>query len=178
MIFKPLFSGQKTSGFTLIETIVSISIVAVISVLFLANYKYASQQATLNNAARKLASDTRTAQSYTLGSKEFNCGGVNKVPPGGWGVLISPTLNSYTLFADCNGNKLYEADEKYKENDLPGDVEITSPSWSVPITFVPPDPDTYIEAEASVSLTITLRNKITNRTKDIFINFLGLVDLR
>lgn len=176
------FKCQKILGFTLIETIVSISIVVIISALFLANYKYANRQASLTNAARKLASDIRLAQSFTLGSKEFNCDSVIKVPDGGWGVFLgSIGKNYYVIFADCNGNKVCDSsNEYYQLNTLIDNIEMDSfnpPAGSYDIVFAPPNPTTYINSQLNSSVFIILKNIITNQTKTVFVNFLGLVDV-
>ena len=65
---------KSYAGFTLIELMVSVSIVALVSGIFLVNYHSANKQSELSMSAQKLVSDIRLAQSYSLGSKEYGLG--------------------------------------------------------------------------------------------------------
>lgn len=92
---------KKSQGFTLIELIVSISIIAVITGLFLTDYKSANRTAMLSAATDHLVSDLRLVQSYALGAKLDKTG---KVPRGGWCINFDSPKNYYTIFADANGD--------------------------------------------------------------------------
>lgn len=158
-------------GFTLVEILVSMSILLFITVFVLADYRSANQRSALGNAARKLASDIRLAQQFALGEKEFN-----GLVPMAWGLQFnggSNTQDKYYIFADFNGNHWFppltgiEDSEIYSKIKLPGatnsdtDAENISiseisgsdgvnPDCSTPyagvmdINFEPPKPDTHI----------------------------------
>lgn len=174
---------KKEEGFTLLELLVSISIIALISGIFMANYHSANKRSELVNAAQKLASDIRLAQNYSLGLREFN----GQASGGGWGVYFNKTApNYYIIFADINGNKNYNASlgEKFKQVDLPAGVSVnnitdvkTGTLNNIAITFLPPDPTTYIAASANNKAQITLRDANTGSTKTVEVNFLGLVEV-
>ena len=113
------------TGYTLIELIVSISILTMITGLFLADYKSSNQKAVLNAAADQLASDLRLAQSYALGAKKNEKNG-NNVPAGGWGIRLSsinPNNEFYLLFADSGQNpkpqEYDNSDSIYRQIDFP-----------------------------------------------------------
>jgi len=111
--FKKIYKSNK--GYTIIEMLVSISIIAVISGVFFMNYKTADKQFLLDQGVQQLASDLRQAQNYALGQKEFN----GTPPAGGWGIyfLETPPANQhYVLFADANGNNLFDGSDGTGEN--------------------------------------------------------------
>lgn len=160
---------KKQVGFTAVEILVSAFIIALISGLLLVNYHSTNKRSELIMAAQKLASDIRLAQSYALGSKEFN----GNVPAGGWGISFYNNASYYYFFAD-DGDFNYEAGEKFKTVNLPEGIK----SFSLPdkdIVFSPPNPITYINGNANSNATIRLNDGETD--KSIEINSLGLVDV-
>lgn len=163
-------------GFTLIETLVSISIIALISGIFIANYRGAEKRSNLNLAAQKVASDIRLAQNYTLGLQEFN----GSFPLGGWGVYFSTVAaGQYIIFAD-NGNYQYESgvDDEYRQVILPSGITINSIDIDpVSIVFEPPDPTTYINTVNNGEVNITLQESSSSAIKTVKVNFLGLIDV-
>ena len=169
---KIIFPPKSLAAFTLVEMIVSIAIIALISTIFLANYRTGIRRSDLSMSTNVLAADVRLAQSYSLGLTKFN--GV--FPAGGWGVFFDLSYpDRYYIFADnydvnCNSG----ADQTMNASDganhgcnrnsqnelsrtvmLPASVRITGlqivgvdNSYSNPpqlaVTFVPPRPQTMI----------------------------------
>lgn len=181
-------------GFTIIELLVSISVLALISGIFLANYHSANRQSALNLAARQLASDIRLAQSYTMGLREFS----GTVPAGGWGMEFLNLRNYYEMFADQNSDQTYTSGsaELYKKIYLPQGVETgkiyCSTDSAVPavcsgsgfaegyVLFIPPNPDILIKEGVTnicSSACMAIYDKITNKEKHIKVNHLGLVSI-
>lgn len=185
-IFGKNLTSKNSAGFTLIELIVSISIIAMMSGLFLTNYHSTNKTSELRMTAQKLASDLRLAQNYSLGSKEYG----GNMPAGGWGVhldrVVSP--NSYIIFADNDGNMQYDSGEGDVDKGgmvvaLPAgvsiqEINIGSPIDFVDITFLPPDPMTNIWDGASTNnlISIVLTENSTNTTKAVEVNFFGLIE--
>lgn len=177
--------SKKNSGFTIIEMLVSISIIGIISGLFMVNYHDSNKRLELVGAIQGMAGDIRLAQNFTLGLKEFG-EPVPEVPAGGWGVHFDKDTNAYVVFADVDGNNIYsDASEKYDKNtDLPVNVAIESISvggvgglTSADIVFLPPDPVTYINESSSTDAVIVLKD--TNNTiKSVFVNYLGLIEVQ
>lgn len=107
---------KRFSGFTLIEVIVVIGIMAVMSAIVLANFPRFQRGAVVGREAAKLALAMRKAQSYSLGVREFNpafnddpfCVNIPVRFPG-YGVYLamsSPAV--YTIFGDATCSKKYD----------------------------------------------------------------------
>jgi prepilin-type N-terminal cleavage/methylation domain-containing protein len=185
------------TGFTLVELIVSIAILATISGLFLANYSSLRKRAGLPAAANKLASDIRTAQSYALGAKKIN----NQIPLGGWGIYLRRNQSEYTIFADdgtgggADAEKHDNFDTDYRIFCFAGEVGSCNSTITIntltgfdnansgSIVFLPPDPIVYFDGQQAAkestdpSVTITLRDSSTGDFKNVVINFFGLVEV-
>ena len=172
---KRLSSG---SGFTLIELLVSVLIIGLISTIFMVNYHNTNKRSELKVATQKLASDIRLAQNYSLGSKTYD--GVI-TPSGGWGVYFSlSSPSSYIIFADKNGDHLYNAGEVIETKTLPAGVTISalSPANPAAIVFFPPDPVTYINNDLNnKTAQIELIESINNSRAAVTVNFFGLIDV-
>lgn len=180
---------MKKNGFTLIELIVSITIIGMVTGLFLANYSSANRRTDLTMTAQKMVADIRLAQSYSLGLARYGSSGSLNIPVGGWGVhfdLQSYGSNKYNIFADDDADTLYgggEADERFGAQvvNLPNNITIQSVSvgTKVDITFLPPDPITTINngTATSTSVDIVLKDARTNSIKTVRVNFLGLVEV-
>lgn len=179
---------QSNHGFTLIELIVGVSMLALVTGIFLANYHGTNKRSELIMEAQKLAANIRVAQSYSLESKKFN----NDIPAGGWGVHfdLAASSGSYLIFADLNepeGNKTYDNEtEKYQEFELPKGITMEEikmeddSTWDkVDISFLPPDPTTNIwDGADNYNLArITLKENAGNTTKVVEVNFFGLINV-
>ena len=141
------FPKKNSKGFTLIELIVVMAIIAIMTGIVFANYRNSQQQLALQRAASKLAQDVRRAQEMAMASEAFE----GSIPEGGYGVyftIIEP--DHYILFADANGDREYDKDAIPK-NELVEDIKIEKgvsikalSGESFHIIFVPPNPDIYI----------------------------------
>lgn len=154
--------------------------------------------------AQTLVGNFHAAQNNTLGLVKYGDG----VPAGGWGIHLSKdNPGQYILFADLDrpasdepgdvhgadlGFAHYDSEDEGDINQgarlvyLPAGVEISSIKSdigtefdSVDITFLPPDPRTYISADASSldAVQISLKDTRENAVKVIRVNFLGLVEV-
>jgi len=193
--------GLKISakhGFTMIEMIVSISLITIITALFVANYRQSNKRTDLIMAAQSLVADLHLAQNNTLGLVKYNMA-EPLVPSGGWGVNFDLTKNSYTIFADLdgpgeNGNLEFDPDVEgevrygARTTVFPSGVLISSlktnngeTNQKVNVTFLPPDPKTNIyrvdTSATSTVLEIELKELRDNTTKTVRVNFLGLVEV-
>jgi Tfp pilus assembly protein FimT len=187
-------SKKQLAAFTLLEMTVSLSVIVVVTALFIANFKSANKRTDLTMTAQNLVSDLHAAQNNTLGLTKYN----NLMPLGGWGVHLEVGNNTYTTFADLDapGEPGYmslnegEAEIIYgaRTTTLPEEIEILSlktgsamtPNAAINVTFLPPDPQTNIYAGAgatSTSLLIELREKSSQATKTVRVNFLGLIEV-
>ena len=83
----------KQEGFSLVEALVVISIIALLTTLVLANYRQGQQKSVLNSATQRLAADLRRAQNSALAVKTEKEG----MPACGYGIY-TPSANQYQLF--------------------------------------------------------------------------------
>lgn len=86
-------------GFTLIELVVTVAIMAILSGMSVVGYNKFNESQTVNQAANNLASDLRLAQQNALsGNKPTGCSGDLH----GWKVVIASP--SYRLWAICDAD--------------------------------------------------------------------------
>ena len=185
---------MKKYGFTLIELIVSTSIIVMVTSIFLVNYSSANRRTDLTMTAQKLVSDIRLTQNYALGLARYG-GRTGQVPLGGWGIHFDLTgeNGNYLIFADENFSTIYDDGEGDSSKggqltELPENVFVesisfgdNSPRSKVDITFLPPDPITTIRDGETIStsteVNIVLRDVRTETSKTVRVNFLGLAEV-
>jgi len=110
---------MRKNGFTLLEITVVVAVIALLSTIFLANYRGGDKQYALLRASHKLSQDLRTVEEMALSSRKTpieKFGGT--FPKGGYGIYVTtdPTSDcqSYSqgyciiLFADCDGEGDYD----------------------------------------------------------------------
>lgn len=110
---------NKRSGFTLVEMLVSVSIIMILSVVMIINFNAGKHKDDLRNSAYYIASIFHQAQDYTLGGKTYDFGGEIKYSEGGYGIFVSTQDDAITLFADTNpdGYFAFGDDQWYDEPD-------------------------------------------------------------
>ena len=193
-----LVNKKEISGFTLIEMIVSIGIIMVISLIFIANYNTSSKRTDLIMTAQSIVADIHAAQNHALGLVKYD----GEVPVSGWGVNFDKVNNTYTIFADTDpmGSYGYQLYFPYKGDPALGarkviisdNLEIEEIkiypnnsamkySNNLNIIFLPPDPKTSIidqNDRTSANLVyIKLKEKGTNSSRTISVNILGLAEI-
>ena len=182
-----LHFNKRSRGFTLMEMIVSVGIIAMISGIFFGNYHRYTLRNNLETDAQYFVSKIRETQNYSLSLKEFE----GEIPKGGWGVYLSTPQARFAVFADDDGAGMYQNNEQYL-NDvvLTGSTTVESVLLDdggspnrLSITFKPPDPIVNICRTGSGGcehrwVRIILRNpKNPGVTKTVTINRAGLIDL-
>lgn len=154
-------SRKFTFGFTLIELIVVIAIMAVLSTLLLANYRGGQGQYVLEETFQLLVSNIRRAQNLAMTSLEQN----GQVPYG-YGIYI-PDVNSYLIFYNQSNDNDYQVGSIDLEViNLSNQITINPTDKS--IFFVPPEPTTYINGLNSGSQSFTLTKDGQNKTITIY----------
>lgn len=183
---------NKIAGFTVIEVLVSLSIIVVLSIVSLANFHSYKSQGDLSMAAHKLVSDIRQVQGYALSLKEY--APISDCPDGGWGLYAEESGTSYVLFADSDSDDIYNAvNETYNTINLPDGIFMREflgnggampggPNTEVHITYEPPDPVIML-CRGTVNCTqdyndieIILENS-NGDTISVIVNIVGLVDV-
>ena len=90
-------------GFSLIELVLVISIIAIMSAAVYSNYSAIDNRGKILSVTSKIKDDLALAQNYSLSGK------LNKTyRPNGWGVNFDRTFNKYTVFSDLNNSKTYD----------------------------------------------------------------------
>ncbi len=98
--------NQKSSGYTIIEIIISIFILAIIFSVVAANYRQYILKTSLDAVKSQIVSDIKLAQEYALaGKKPPSCTGLN-----GYYFRIysdtNPDLNYYRIYANCGSTDI------------------------------------------------------------------------
>jgi type II secretory pathway pseudopilin PulG len=183
-----IFQKQKINqpAFTLIEIIIVIGIFVGLISVTIVNYRSGSRQSQLLLAAQELAANIRLAQNYAIGSKDFvdpDDPTFIQSPQGGWGIYASlNNPNYYQIVVDLNGD--HSKDEVFRTINLPNNVvieQIKDNSGIVndgTVFFEPPNPQTFINNEASNQIVFILKDEVEITTIQITVNFFGLVEVK
>ncbi|PKM87092.1 hypothetical protein CVU83_03410 [Candidatus Falkowbacteria bacterium HGW-Falkowbacteria-2] len=177
------------SGYTLLELIVSMSIITLLTGLFLANYHSSNRRTDVIMTAQTMVSDFRYAQANALGLIKYD----GEVPAGGWGIFVTSDpqeYRKYIIFADENDDELYQDTESMtvlggRTIELSPNINIESITVNgvakakAVITFLPPDPITRIKTDTGTGtvVEIKLKENVNNSTKTVRVNFLGLIEV-
>ncbi len=95
-------------GFSLVELLVSISIVTMIMTVVLFGYSTFNDNLALSAAGQELAIAVRQTQSYGLNVKEVTAG--SGLFSYAYGIYFDPNTSSsdFYIFVDANNNKVYD----------------------------------------------------------------------
>jgi len=178
-----MFYKNKQQGFTLVELIVSVSIIALVSSIFLANFHKYGSKGNVDMSAQKIASDIRMIQSYAFGLKEFN----GSRPEGGWGIYFNKANNDeYIVFADDNDGHDYDVLEEYRtiktNNTQISNLKVngTNKNW-ISVIAEPPNPTIWIcdnTPDCSTTTNAEIILESSDEQKTIEINCFGLIDIK
>ncbi len=154
---KKYFSFSQ-KGFSIIELLVVIFIVALLSGLVLVGFFSGQKRYAVSRAAQLLAADLRRAQNFAITGKIQGA-----TVPAGYGLYIS-SASQYKLFYNNNTNKQYNASSITLETISLADAAITSAGIAKSIYFTPPEPVTYINGAASGSQIFTITSNSYSKT--------------
>jgi len=169
---------MKNKGFTLVELLVVISIISLLSLLLLTNYRAGDAQLKLQRSSYKLAQDIRRAEEMAISAKDFQ-----GIIPGGYGIYFNLNQPSqYILFADLNSNKQYNVAEAVEILKFENTVSLQtlvpiSANNSLTVIFSPPDPTINFSPDAA-SASITIKTVGAAIQKTIQINKVGLISVQ
>jgi type II secretory pathway pseudopilin PulG len=172
----------SVEGFMVIELLVVVAIIFILLAIVVLNYKSSNAELALQRATYKLAADIRLVQSKA-GLKGSGCS--NSDYKGGYGINFKKNEEKYTLFADCNNNKLFDETNNEPKEELEFEkgviVSNLSPSDNdqLTIVFVPPDPLVFINAEKDnllATITLSLSDNLI-KIRVLKINKAGMVEI-
>lgn len=173
-----------SSGFTLVELVVSIFIVGVLSVAILLNYRVGQSQAFLTRASAAFETDIRRAQNLSVASSEFE----DSIPCG-YGLHYVDN-RTYSLYAgrlggagNCqSSNHNFESgtDSVYQNMKVIEPRVVFKNSFS-DIFFEPPDPTSYINNSrsvgASTAIEFCLEEDLTN-CRSLIVDTAGRISIQ
>lgn len=110
-----LFS--KKTGFTIIEMLIVIFIVAIVSAVFVVNFRKGAESRKLQRSAQQVAQNLRKIQNMALSSTELANPyptGQKEVSAGGYVAYFDKGvgINTYYIYADFNSTKSESAGER------------------------------------------------------------------
>ncbi len=165
---------KQNRGFTLFETLVVLSIIAIMAVLILARYRQGQQSYALEDVSQRFVSDIRHVQAMAIAGAE------TKKPDGtdynvkGYGLYI---LNSstYYLFLNTDSSRVWGAGLSVivETKEIPNSVLVNQVGSSV--FFVPPDPATYINGSNNDAAIDFVFSK-NGGTRTVSVNSYGKID--
>jgi len=173
MIFR--FKNKGDKGFTLVEVLVSISIVVILTAVLVPRYRMLQKRSILIQDAHRLSESIREAQEMSVSGRR-----VEGVFPDGYGVYLRERDSEYIIFADMNDDGEFNnpvVDSVIERRDLNSSVEVRSLPRATPlhVVFIPPEPETEIRnGPLFEELFIALGVKDTSYEKSVYINKAGL----
>ncbi len=174
-------------GFTIVELMVSITIMALMAGAVFFNWRPAEDTFALTRSAHQLADDIRGAQQMAVSTKPFACAATD-ADYSGFGVYLDDSQPlEYLLFENCSTDKrTYDSGEDVdlQVHNLEEGVQIQSINvdglvGAVSVLFVPPNPKVYINNNISgVELVITLELVAdSSQTRQVQVNTGGRIEI-
>jgi type II secretory pathway pseudopilin PulG len=192
-----------SKSFTLIEVLVTTSIVLILTILVFPDFRTANSSFALQRSAYKLVQDLRRVEEMSMSAKSTPSSfGSELFPQGGYGVYLQEATGTYSIFADCNNNIsmdesgfAFSCKQATEINPFPEKMEqilmersITVKSIynsgverpSINLVFFPPDPIVKVyplpPPGSNGIIEITLTSGSSNKT--ILINSTGLIEVK
>jgi prepilin-type N-terminal cleavage/methylation domain-containing protein len=122
----PINKNKKfTKGSTLIEVIVSISIIAIFSIIVVSDFPTIKRQFAVSRASYALSQNIRRAEDFGFSGVQVTDGDGDIVNTNGYGFYINPAENDkeYIIYADTDGgeDQKFSGGESCSNNQvLPG----------------------------------------------------------
>lgn len=172
------------TGFTLIESLVVVTIILVLSAAVLVNYRVGERNLSLDESAAILGQNLRKAEEMAMSAKEFQ--GI--IPQGGYGINLNTGDDFYIIFADCKkdyqysmGNHCNGFPEKIEQVSLGKRSKIASlfsGSYlsTINIVFIPPNPLIMISGTGTEAIIKLSLKEDASRLRTIRVNKAGLIE--
>lgn len=102
----------KTKGFTLLELLLVIAVMALLSITALSSIMSSQNQFRFKSIVNESENILRTIRNYALSNKPAP---IESAPQ--YGAVINATEGSITIFGDTNRNNEYDSDESNPEDE-------------------------------------------------------------
>ena len=179
---------DKKRGFSLIEFIVSLSVVFIVAAIIMPRYRLLSTKSALLSASYELSQRLRETQEMALSGESIEVVPGSWEIPSGYGIFLDIDNDSqYIIYADLSpGNGEYDGepvDKIVEVVELDSDLSVASivheisSYFSVSVNTTPPEPSTQITAEASdlTGVTIGLSAVGVSQDRLVIVNKAGLI---
>lgn len=175
------YKQRMQEGFTLVELLVVVGIVAVMSSIVLVQFGAGNDDAELQSAESIVETDLRTILTWAQSGRKC-CGGS---APNGYGIVYTIGDAGYDIYADFNGDHIYTsgggstdqiveavlfADQQITDvivsNCIPQDMSSTYCDIFIDI----PNGDVYTNGNRIADLRIILQHNTTGDTVNIVVD--------
>ncbi len=173
---------RSRAGFTLIEIMVTLSIMAIIFSIAANGFNRMNSKSNLKSASELLVSDIRSTALMAVNSEQFQL-----QSPAGWGIYFDGGTGTYTIFADLDGGFDYDNKEKFRTVTLSRNIALLglsfnftgTPSGSLFFTAVTAAPrfGGLVFDDTTGDFGVQLIDNISSEIQDISVNSLGTVSL-
>jgi len=175
--FKTIDFKRKIFAFTLIEMLVTLSIVTLLTVMVIGYSRRSESLTNLMRESERLIYNLKLAQSSAMltlkNSNQIICG---------WGVAFDVNNNQYFLFKDlaqtsCPANYKYDGGSELVDNLKPLNGVIIKSVNVDSIVFIPPNPDVHFmtnDGDSNAQIQLCLAND-TNQCVYIVVTKTGLI---
>lgn len=168
----------KSKGFTIPELLVVIAIITLLTALTLPNWRAGEQSLALQRSAFKLAQDIRRTEEMALRAEAFTCEEGNIT---GYGMAFNTSSpETYTLFADCDGDNAYgSGDSEVEILEFEGNTVISNlvPGPWASVVFVPPTPQVWLKPGSPQEIQIQLASTGDDQSRLVTITRKGIIDI-
>ena len=166
---------DSEKGFTLVELLVSLFVIALITALFLANYRSGQREREVIATGEKLVNGLREVQNMTIHRVNLT------ESDSGYGAYFNLSApDRYLIFKDANNDRLYQAGELTRTVMLGGETKLESiapagVSGQLEIFFLAPNPTLYINGASTpaAAASIILRHNQVDFQKTVFVGGAG-----
>ena len=171
-------------GFTLVESLVVVTIILVLLAIVLVNYRVGERNLSLDESAAILGQNLRRAEEMAMSAKEFH--GI--IPQGGYGINLKTEDDFYIIFADCDKNHEYSLGntcsgfpEKVEQVALGKRSRIASlfsGSYlsAINIVFIPPNPSIMISGTGTEAIIKLSLKEDVGAIRTVRVNKAGLIE--
>lgn len=183
--------NRERRGFTIVELLVVMSIIAILSVVVFSGWKQGEHTLSLERTAHQFAQDISKVRELAMRAEYQECESGGSIR--GYGVHVfnrndSVSEKDYILFVKCSSGSSYNSKQDVSvipdgEKYLPYPMYISN-NQSVTITFFPPDPSVDFHPSGG-GLSEDLRTIVlgmqgqdgTELTKNVSVHASGLIEV-
>jgi prepilin-type N-terminal cleavage/methylation domain-containing protein len=181
----PIAPQKKNRGFTLVELMVTITVMLIITSISIFNYSEFNSATVTNTLAYDIALAIRQAQSYGVAVRAGTSDTDFDIA---YGVHFGANKENFSLFADTDNKLDYDENELLQTYTLQAGSKITSVCVDITkcdrdtiILFKRPDPESIVKYDGALvqsgTVTITIQNITETLTRIITVYPTGQISV-